>query len=83
MENYIFWSEEDEEGQDLKNEEPGGTPPPRITRRTPPGDLQRNIRFEDTSWDTQKNWLPPEGRWFSWWLNKMQTIQILAGGHSR
>ena len=39
VENYIFWSEEVEEGQDLKNEEPGGTtknyqeyPPPPKTR---------------------------------------------------
>ena len=43
VENYIFWSEEVEEGQDLKNEEPGGTtknyqeyppPPPGICNET-------------------------------------------------
>ena len=47
MENYLFWSEEVEEGQDLKNraahhhQEFPGVPPP-------PGHLQRNFRLVDT-----------------------------------
>ena len=46
VENYIFWSEEVEEGQDLKNraahhhQEFPGVPPP--------GHMQQNVRSVDT-----------------------------------
>ena len=47
VENYNFWSEEFEEGQDLKNRAAHH-------HQEPPGHLQRNICLVDTSWDTQK-----------------------------
>ena len=86
VENYIFWSEEVEEGQDLKNraahhhqEFPGVPPPPRL------GASARKHSFGRH--ETRKKKLISTWRSVIQLVIKQnaneQTIQILAGGDSR
>ena len=87
MENYLFWSEAVEEGQDLKSRAahhhqafPGVPPPP-----PHPGHLQRNFRLVDTRHEKKQL--------ISTWRSVIQlvikhnaneqTSQILGGVDSR